>query len=66
VAYIRTLKNNFEEILNPNLTNVDYFYATNNIFVKIPLFILNILLILLAIYSGFYGYYEYIASILAL
>jgi len=66
VAYVRTFKSNFEEILNPNLSNGDYFYATNNVFVKIPLLILNILLILLAIYSGFYGYYEYIASILAL
>jgi len=69
VAYLlffQTFLYNFVTILNPNLTNGDYFYAINNVFVKTPLLILNILLILLSIYSIYYGKYEIEYTLLSL
>jgi len=66
VAYVRTFKSNFENILNPNLSNKDYFYATNNFFVKIPLLLMIILLIPVAIYSIYYGKFEIEYTLLSL
>jgi len=50
---------NYEEIKNPNLADDYYFYLMNSIFVKMPLFIINILLIVLAIYEFNFGEKEF-------
>ena len=69
LTYVYTtisINDNIEKIIDPQLNNGEYFYLMNNLFVKFPLFNLNIWLISLSIYSWLYGNYEYIASILAL